>query len=91
MLLVEKGNKKMSPAGGCPGNDACNKPYNAAVCNTGNGMEACVSQVSGWIRLPAVHVFLFVLGELHKEAIFDAWRHDNTAARGAADGFNAQH
>lgn len=59
----------MSPAGGSPGSDACNKPYNAAVCNTGNEMETRVSQVSGWIRrLPTVHVFLFVLGELRKEA-----------------------
>lgn len=89
MLVVEKGKEA---AGGSPGNEACNKPYNAAVCNTGNEMETCVSQVSGWIRrLPTLHVFLFVLGELHKEAISDARRHENTAARGAADGFNAQH
>lgn len=55
MLLADKGNKKKSVAGVSAGNEACNKPYNAAVCNTGNEMESGVIQVSGRIRrLPTV-------------------------------------
>lgn len=91
---VEKGTTNVRGAGGPPANAAYNQVSNAAVCNTLSEMEPCVTQVSAWIKSPPTpRVFLFALGELHREATPLLTRDDktNTAARGATDGFNAQH